>query len=248
MANELTDRLFWKNYWESKKDLIFVIPEKYVFKEIFDRLFKEQKINSVIELGGFPGYYATFLKKFYQTNTTLLDYFVYPELTQKLLQKNGLAEKDVAIIEADLFSHQPVQKYDLVLSCGLIEHFESTKSIITQHLLYLNDGGKLLITLPNFKGVNGFVQKTFDLENYNKHNIGSMNIQLLVTIAKDLGLKNVNAYYFGGFSVWLENKQQKSTFTKAFVKTIWYAGKLLTKPFGYQSRLFSPYIVLEATK
>lgn len=248
MANELTNRLFWKNYWESKNDLIFEIPEKYVFKDIFDKIFKTHRINSVIELGGFPGYYATFLKKFYHTNTTLLDYFIYPEITQKLLLKNGLVESDVAIIEADLFSYHPLKKYDLVLSCGLIEHFENTKSIIAQHLLYLNDGGKLLITLPNFKGVNGFVQKTFDIENYNKHNINSMNINLLTTIAKELGLKDVSAYYYGGFSVWLENKQQKSILTKSLVKAIWYAGKLLTKPFGYQSKFFSPYIVLEATK
>lgn len=248
MTNELTDRHFWKNYWESKKDLIFEIPEKYVFKDIFDKIFKSQKINTAIELGGFPGYYATYLKKYYQTETTLLDYFVYPELTSNLLQKNGLSATDITTIEADLFKHEPEKKYDLVLSCGLIEHFEDTKSIIAQHLLYLNNGGKLLITLPNFTGVNGWVQKNFDLANYNKHNINSMNPKLLVQIASELGLININAYYYGGFSVWLENKTEKTLIAKALVKAIWYIGKLLTKPFGYESKIFSPYIILEASK
>jgi trans-aconitate methyltransferase len=248
MANELTDRTFWQKYWESKKGLIVEIPKKYIFHDIFDRVFSEQKINSAIELGGFPGYYAVFLKKYYQAETTLLDYFIYPSIIKELVERNGLVDNDLAIIEADLFNHQPQKKYDLVLSCGLIEHFEDTKSIIKTHLQFLNEEGKLLITLPNFTGVNGWVQKSFDYANYEKHNIKSMDPKLLTIIAKELGLKEVKAYYYGGFSTWLENKEEKSAFAKLTVKSIWYAGKIITKTFNFESKLFSPYIILEAKK
>ncbi|MBD3748345.1 MAG: methyltransferase domain-containing protein [Sphingobacteriales bacterium] len=248
MANELTDRAFWQKYWESKKGLIVEIPRKYVFHDIFNEIFSSQKVNSAIELGGFPGYYAVFLSKFYQSETTLLDYFVYPSITKELVQKNGLSKDAIEIIEADLFNYQPQKQYNLVLSCGLIEHFEDTKSIIKTHIQFLAKDGKLLITLPNFTGVNGWVQKTFDFANYEKHNIKSMNPQLLKNIAEELGLKDVRAYYYGGFSTWLENKEEKSFATKLFVKTIWYAGKLITKAFNFESKFFSPYIILEAKK
>ena len=66
MANELTDREFWKNYWESKTDLIVEIPKNHTFYQIINQITNQQKINTAIELGGFPGYYAVFLKKFYQ--------------------------------------------------------------------------------------------------------------------------------------------------------------------------------------
>jgi SAM-dependent methyltransferase len=246
MGNELTDREFWKNYWESKTDLIVEIPKNHTFYQIINQITYQQKIKSAIELGGFPGYYAVFLKKFYQIETTLLDYFVYPELTQKLVAKNNLAPDSINIIEADLFNYQVAKKYDIVLSCGLIEHFEDTKAIIKSHLQFLNSGGKLLITLPNFTGVNGWVQQKFDNENYLKHNIKSMDPILLAQIAKELNLKNVKVYYYGKFSTWLENKAQKSAVTKATVKAIWYIGKIITKIIRVESKFLSPYIVLEA--
>jgi SAM-dependent methyltransferase len=171
---------------------------------------------------------------------------VYPELTQKLVAKNNLAPDSINIIEADLFNYQVAKKYDIVLSCGLIEHFEDTKAIIKSHLQFLNSGGKLLITLPNFTGVNGWVQQKFDNENYLKHNIKSMDPILLAQIAKELNLKHVKVYYYGKFSTWLENKAQKSAVTKATVKAIWYIGKIITKIIRVESKFLSPYIVLEA--
>ncbi|MEO5910245.1 MAG: methyltransferase domain-containing protein [Pelobium sp.] len=248
MANELTDRDFWKNYWESKQGLIVEIPRNYVFYEIFDRIISEEKTSSAIELGGFPGYYAVFLKKFYKVETTLLDYFIYPKITDELIKKNNLPANSIDIIETDLFNYQPKKTYDLVLSCGLIEHFEDTKSIIATHLQFLSKGGKLLITLPNFTGVNGWVQKNFDEENYLKHNIKSMDPEFLANIAKELGLTEVKTYYFGRFSTWLENRESKSALTKLTVKAIWIAGKIIVKTFRFESKLLSPYIVLEAKK
>jgi 2-polyprenyl-3-methyl-5-hydroxy-6-metoxy-1,4-benzoquinol methylase len=59
---------------------------------------------------------------------------------------------------------------------GLIEHFNDTKFIIGEHLKFLKPGGTLFITLPNFKSVNGWVQRSFDKENYDKHNINSMDL------------------------------------------------------------------------
>ncbi len=248
MANELTDRTFWQKYWESKKGLIVEIPRKYTFSDIFDRVFSEQKINSAIELGGFPGYYAVFLKKYYQAETTLLDYFIYPSITKELVKRNGLAESDLAIIEADLFNHKPQKQYDLVLSCGLIEHFKDTKDIIAKHVPFLNDEGTLLITLPNFRGINGWVQKNFDRYNFEKHYLDCMNPTYLAQIAKDLDLKNVEAFYYGRFSTWLENREDKSALTKLFVKSIWYVGKIATKIITVESKALSPYIVLKANK
>jgi SAM-dependent methyltransferase len=246
MANELTDREFWKNYWESKDDLIVDIPNNHTFYKIINQITANQKIETAVELGGFPGYYAVFLKKYYQIESTLLDYFVYPELTQKLVSKNNLPTNSINIVEADLFNYQVKQQYDLVLSCGLIEHFEDTKAIIQSHLQFLKSGGKLLITLPNFTGVNGWVQQNFDNENYLKHNVKSMDPVLLAQIAQELQLKNIKVYYYGKFSTWLENKAQKSALVKLTVKSIWYIGKVFTKVIPIESKMLSPYIVLEA--
>lgn len=248
MANQLTDRGFWTSYWESKPDLALNIPKDYLFHQQLEQIVSQNEVTTAIELGGFPGYYSIFLKKYLGLGTTLFDYFVHRGILKKVLEKNGLAEKDIEVIEADLFSYSPEKQYDLVLSCGLIEHFKDTRDIINRHLPFLKPGGTLFITLPNFKSVNGWVQKNFDEENYLKHYIECMDPAYLAGIMKDLGLEVKQAGYWGRYSVWLENKAQKSALTKAFIKALWFAGKIATRLVPVESKWLSPYIVLEAVK
>lgn len=248
MEQNLTDRSFWKAFWESRKGLIFYIKPNYVFGDILARLISEKNIKDAIELGGFPGYYATYLKKYQKLDTTLFDYYIHQELINKLLEKNGLKPGDIHVIEADLFNYRPEKLYDMVLSFGLIEHFNDTKAIIETHLQFLKPGGVLFITLPNFKSVNGWVQRKFDKENYDKHNINSMDLELLKKSCQQLGLKEIESYYHGRFTVWLENKSEQSKMAKVIVKAIWWAGKIATRVVPVESKSLSPYIVLKAIK
>ena len=246
MENNLTDRSFWKSFWESRIGLIFKIKPNYVFGDLIGKIIADTKAQTAIELGGFPGYYAIYLKKYKGLSTTLLDYFIHPELVNKLLSTNELKEGDIDIIEADLFNYVPAEKYDMVLSFGLIEHFNDTQFIIGEHLKFLKPGGTLFITLPNFKSVNGWVQRKFDKDNYHKHNISSMDPALLKSSCQALALKNIEVYYHGRFSVWLENKSEQTAIAKLLMKTIWLTGKIATRIIPVESKLLSPYIVLKA--
>jgi trans-aconitate methyltransferase len=248
MSNDLTDKAFWANYWESKKGLAFTVPPNYTFHRLLKTLVAQRQIKSAIELGGFPGYYAIFLKKYLNVNATLFDFYVHQKVLQQVLDANSLDKETIGVIEGDLFAYQPQQQYDLVLSCGLIEHFEDTKDIIERHINFLKPGGTLFITLPNFTGVNGWVQQQFDAENYSKHNIKSMDIDLLKNICTALNLNNVEANYYGGFSIWLENRDKQPAAVKALMKTLWLAGKVFTKAVPVETRALSPYIVVKAIK
>jgi trans-aconitate methyltransferase len=248
MSNELTDRKFWANYWESKTDLAFHVPATYTFNQLFKKLLADKPVKTAIELGGFPGYYAIFLKKYFGLDTTLFDFYVHQPVLKEVLAANQLTPQDVKVIEGDLFKYQPQEQYDLVLSCGLIEHFQDTKDIIDRHLQFLKPGGTLFITLPNFTGVNGWVQRTYDMDNYNKHNISSMNPTLLAQYCRQLGLIDVEAYYYGHYSIWLENMKQQSAVTRGFLKALWAAGKVFTKVVPVESKALSPYIVVRAVK
>jgi SAM-dependent methyltransferase len=248
MGNELTDKAFWANYWESKKGLAFNVLPKHTFYKLLGNIVNERHPKSAIELGGFPGYYAIFLKKYFKLDTSLFDFYVHPEVLKEVLDANQLTEKDIAVVEGDLFKYEPVKQYDLVLSCGLIEHFNDTKDIIARHLPFLKPDGTLFITLPNFTGLNGWVQRKYDMANYEKHNIGSMNPRLLAGYCEELGLKNIEAGYYGKFSIWLENSDQQSGLTNTFLKTLWFALKIATKIVPFDSEGLSPYIVLKATK
>jgi len=248
MENLLTDRAFWVNYWERKNGLSVVIPPNYLFHQELGRLIQAGQVKTAIELGGFPGYYAVFLKKYFELDVTLLDYFVHQPITNELLQANGLQESDIHIIETDLFKYTPEQTYDLVLSCGLIEHFNDTEDIIKRHIAFLKPGGTLFITLPNFKALNGWFQKEFDRENYDKHNISCMDPAFLRNICEQAGLTVRQSRYFGNFSLWLEDEKQKPASVRMFKKAVWLVGKVLTKVIPFNSKQLSPYIILEARK
>ncbi len=248
MSNELTDRKFWANYWESKTDLAFAVPANYTFHQLFKKLMANKPIKTAIELGGFPGYYAIFLKKYFGLDTTLFDFYVHQPVLEQVLAANQLNQQDVKVIEGDLFKFEALQQYDLVLSCGLIEHFQDTQDIIKRHLTFLKPGGTLFITLPNFTGVNGWVQRKYDIDNYDKHNINSMDPVKLAAYCEQLGLQQVEAYYYGHFSIWIENMKQQSRLTKGFLKALWLAGKVFTKVIPVESKALSPYIVVKAVK
>lgn len=248
MDNALTNRQFWVKYWESKTGLSVTLPQDYLFHKQLAAIIHNNSVKTAIELGGFPGYYAVFLKKYFKLDVTLLDYFVHQPVVSSLLAANQLVDSDIHIIETDLFNYEPEKQFDLVLSCGLIEHFKDTADIINRHIDFVKPGGTLFITLPNFNALNGWFQKSFDKENYDKHNIRCMDPGLLENICKATGLTVVQSRYFGHFSLWLENEKQKPATVRLLKKSMWLAGKVFTKVFPFNSRQLSPYIILEARK
>lgn len=243
----LTDRQFWVEYWNNKGNLDKKINANYILSEILKDISASKNYSSGIELGGFPGYYAIYLKKYLKLEATLFDYVIIDSIVKKLATFNELKASDVNVIEGDIFNYLPEQKYDIVLSVGLIEHFENTKEIIKQHLKFMSDKGVLFLNIPNFTGFNGWIQRTFDKENYEKHFIECMDPSYLHNICKELGLSNIKVGYYGGFMMWLENFQTKGIAFKILFKSTWFLLKVYSKIVRKETKALSPYINLTAT-
>ncbi len=245
---ELTDRKFWLDYWEKKENLIIEVKDQLPFKDIFENINIKKKVESAIEIGGFPGHFSVYLKKKYGYNISLLDYVIHRGIISKLLIKNGIQEEDLEIIEGNIFEIKSDKKFDLVFSNGLIEHFDDTEVIINKHIDFLSENGKLFISLPNFRGFNGWIQRNFDPENYSKHNISSMDLEKLKEICNKNNLKNIEVKYDGIFMMWLENIHTKPFGFSIIFKTIWLILKVFFKIFKFNSKSFSPYIIVLADK
>ncbi|MCO4292935.1 class I SAM-dependent methyltransferase [Solitalea sp. MAHUQ-68] len=248
LENSLTDQEFWSKYWESKTDILHEINSNYVFSALFRKVCAENKITTSIELGGFPGYFSLFLTKYLKRKCTLLDFFILPKIIHELEEFNNVPTGSIRFIEGDLFEATEREKFDLVFSCGLIEHFQDTKDIIRRHIDFLDKDGTLLLTLPNFRGVNGWWQRKFDKENYDKHNINSMDPELLRSIFKELGVEVSEYGYLGKFSIWLENKKEQPILIKGLFKLCWLVGKVITRVIPVESKLMSPYIFIWGKK
>lgn len=240
MENELTDRKFWKTYWE--KYIFTPISNTPIYKNYIPKINPE---NSFIEIGGFPGFNAVYFYKNVCRDVTIVDFFVEEKVIRRLEAENQLPLGTIKAIESDFFQFSAEKKYDFVFSSGFIEHFLDTKGVIERHLNLLNDGGDLLIVLPNFRGLNGLFQRIFDQKNLLKHNLESMKISNLQSIVQDLELTDVKIEYTKKPMVWIEpapgilNKGLRN-----LVKIFSYAIKLIP----IKGRILSPYIVISAKK
>ena len=99
MNAELTNRADWILYWQSKSDIVVEIPEIYPFLDIIQGVFKTNvDIQSVIELGGFPGTFSVIFKKYFNHDVTLFDQFIDINIIENLLIKNKLNLRDIKFL------------------------------------------------------------------------------------------------------------------------------------------------------
>ena len=239
-TNHLTDRNFWQEYWKNYN--YEKIPTKVPFEKFLP---KTENLDSFIEIGGFPGVFSGYFYTKGCKNVSLLDFYIDENMVRKFEGINNIPENTIHCIESEFFTFKSEQKYDIVFSSGFIEHFEDTKDVIQRHAALLSEkkGACLLIILPNFRGLNGFVQSVFDRKNFCAHNLNCMDRKLLKNIVSDLGLKNITVEYSRKPMIWLEPKASTEMIRK-LVKLFSYGLKL----FPVKCRLLSPYIMIYAEK
>lgn len=240
MENPLTDRELWRKYWENYS---FSPTSNW---SVFGRHIPSISVDgSFIEIGGFPGINAAYFYKYVCNNVSFLDFYVDPDIVRKIELQHGIPAGTIQTIEADFFAFKHKRLYDLVFSMGFIEHFQDTKDVIKRHQALLSERGKLLIVLPNFRGMNGLIQYLFDKENLRIHNLESMDINRLRGIAEELGLQNIRVEYSRKPMLWLEPKPGwGNKIGRLGVKALSYFIKL----FPIKCKLLSPYIIISASK
>jgi SAM-dependent methyltransferase len=242
----LTTRDNWEKHW-SRKNLKRKIRNSFWFSDIFQKELKNENYKSFIEIGGYPGYFPIYFKKYWGYEVTLLDYITSVNQIKELLHYNNLNLSDINVVSSDFFSFKTIKKYDVVFSYGFIEHFSETERVLEKHWGLVKPGGKLIIVYPNFLGINGLLQVLFDPENLVVHNISIMLIKNLKDKLQLAGIHKYKIFYYGGLGVWLEGLDNRNPVLKAFIYVLAAFGKVL-KIFGINNRLISPQIVLIAEK
>lgn len=238
--NNYTERAFWQEYWANHE----VKPTETVF---FKELIKDWPPGgkTFIEIGGFPGSFAAYFAREYKYDVTLLDYVVLPDVVRRVEEINRIPSGTIKTIESDFFSFESEKKYDIVFSAGFIEHFDDTKDVLQRHLELLKPGGKLLVTLPNFRGLNGLIQKIFDKDNYDIHNINCMDVEHLMSIADALQVDAAQVHYYGKPTLWLENIENRNAAIRTFVRL---SAKIIRRIPFYKNRVLATYIIISGNK
>ena len=214
-SEKLTDEKYWEDYWQSKPDAIFCISHKYYLWDVFYSEIKSGTCKTFIELGGFPGYYSLFAKKHFGLEPTLLDFVYVPKVFNKLCEVNETNPEEIEIVNKDLFTYQPEQLFDIVFSAGLIEHFNNLEEIIDVHLKLCKSGGKVIMTLPNFRGTYGLTQWFWFRKNLDAHNLQSMKISVVRdTLDQLTSVGSFKIDYHGLYHTHLDNFADLTRFQK----------------------------------
>jgi len=237
--NNLTNKKDWASYWERRE----IEKNGKIFFE--DLMINFPANSKLIEIGGFPGQFAAYFNKKLNCDVTILDFYIDIKTLSFVEKINEIASGSIKYIQADLLNAKLAQEYDIVCSFGFIEHFQNTKEIIDHHLKCLKNGGTLFITMPNFRGINGYAQRIFYLENYKKHNVKCMKIPFLLGIMRDLNMKNVRVEYFGVPGFVFEKEARMKPYIFSLVKII---GKAVAHLPFKRSRILAPFIFIYGIK
>ena len=264
---KITTRKYWDDLWASNSDSVVIDTEgtdihqwiNHKFHEYFSKVFKGLATEGqrLLELGCGGSTWLSYFAKEYGFKVTGLDYSEKGcALARSFLQNEGISGE---IICADLFKppENMIAAYDIVISFGLVEHFNDTTACLVAVRKFLKTGGLLITFIPNMVGLNGWLQKKLNKRIYALHI--PLDSSDLMSAHRDAGISFVEGEYFLSFNSSVVNIGGFNKKSKAFKfrrllfyflyqlsKAIWVLERFHL--FLPATRSFSPYIVCTGRK
>ena len=114
-------------------------------------------------------------------------------------ERLAVAGVAVTLHQGDIRTLAPPRRYDLVLSCGLIEHFTDPADILRCHARFAVPGGLVAVTVPNFAApVVRYFLRRFHPEVFATHNFAIMSPEALAAALRAAGLHAAGVGRDGG--------------------------------------------------
>ena len=279
----LTDQEYWNAYWSDAKALggnsrfsklkswikSLVGPGRiayfartysdYVLWEgIYPRFLANQSGKSVIEIGSAPGRFLLRLKKEFGLDPYGVEYAAEGvEQNKAVFSKAGVPADHVLFFDAfgAEFLNAYRDRFDFVLSRGVIEHFDDPSSVINAHLDVLKPGGLLIITVPNYRGLNWMLKRTFDGASLPGHNLNTMKPEVFRKAFVKSGLTELHCGPFGSIDISMSRPNKRGGLLWALYMLLEKAqlplNALMRMVWGTQapnSRFTSPFLIYVGRK
>jgi SAM-dependent methyltransferase len=229
-----------------------------LWEVIFKRYLSDiQPGANVLEIGSAPGEFLVKFKQQYGGVPYGVDYSnTGVQLNRQVFIAHQIDPENV--IQADFFSDELHERYkqafDVVISIGFIEHFDDVDAVLEKHLSLLASGGHLIISIPNFRGVNKQLLRLFSRELISTHNLDIMRKQRFARLFQKPGLSPLFCAYYGTFNfyLFLTGKYSRLRFILTLFSKLQPVLNLLfrvvLKDRGLESRFFSPALLFIGKK
>ena len=237
---------YWKDVW-TDKTLIHEVDISYythtLLHNLYSRFFKVNQNTEIVEIGCALSANLLYFNKYYGYQINGFDYEKSSVLkTADIYDYMGYKAN---IYHRDFFSIESSEKYDIVSSFGVFEHFKNLETSIEQTKHYLKQDGIILTVIPNMNGVVGFLQKSFNKKVYDVHI--SYTKEEVLSAHKNSQYETLFCDYYGTYQagvINLEGIKHENLIKKLLAmpgKPLYYFGELLG--LNWNSRFISPYII-----
>ena len=198
-----------------------------------------------LEIGCAPGKILAWVARELRAEVSGIDYSALGvEKSRNLFESLGL-EGDITC--QDMFDHHlTLSSFDVVASFGVVEHFDNPELAVEQHIQLIRPGGTALITVPNYGGLYGRLQRLVDPDNLTLHNLAIMNEEGLAATVRPQSVTSVTSYSAGMVSPWLVNLHTVMPNMLAGLLSFTINAIGLVQPFSIRS--LAPLLVLEVRK
>jgi len=195
---------FWEEWWKRTRlpdplDPLRPGLKNYVvrqFHQAFERIFAGYDTSSLelVEVGCAQSAYLPYFAKQFGFKVSGVDRSEMGcDRARMVLEREGVQGE---IYCADFFSLPAhlIGRFDVVISFGVIEHFERTAEALRAMARLLKPGGRMFDDIPNFTLLLGKYQKLLDSGMYNAH--VPMTREQLASAHREAGLEIENCDYF----------------------------------------------------
>ena len=202
---------YWNDEWVSSEIPSAVDPsdmlcKNYVnrrFHNFFMTLFDKSETASMklLEIGCARSAWLPYFAKEFGFGVVGIDYSpVGCQMAKEVLRSSGIRGE---IVCSDLFS--PPQgmlgEFDVVVSFGVIEHFDDTEYCLKAVSSFLKPGGILITNIPNMVGCNGYLQKVINKPVYDIHQLISSSSLRASHASAGLEVLDCDYFIFNSFGV-----------------------------------------------
>jgi len=172
---------YWDDSWAASDISEAVNPtdrrlKNYVnrrFDQLFLRLFDKSETPTMrlLEIGCAKSVWLPYFAKEFGFCLSGIDYSpIGCQLAKKVLHVNGV---EAEVVCGNFFAPPAnmLGAFDVVVSFGVVEHFEDTASCLRAVSSFLKPGGILITSIPNMVGWIGAIQKSVNKPVYDIHQL-----------------------------------------------------------------------------
>ncbi len=221
-----------------------------VFKKSFAEL--ETAKCSLIEIGAGASEWLPYLHRRFGFTVAGLDYSDLGCRRARDILARTSTPGD--IYQADMFDPPPGlgQKFDVVVSFGVVEHFADTASTLAACSAYARPGGLILTLIPNMRGLYGWIYRIFNRKVYDIH--VPLSLKELKRAHADAGLEPVLHEHILGMPGVIDRYRDEPVAFRRLVRKVAFQFSRVTwaleeRGWGMPENPFtSPYMVCVARK